>query len=94
MCSPKFRKLLTKELGKIFRYTSSLLCLIVYLANNAKTGYQDFLIRMYLIFCNFALLHSIVLMYLRGASAKRAEIDREGAGRRYARAKSIDSMIF
>ena len=33
-------------------------------------------------------------MYPRGASTKRAEIDKEGAGRRYARAKSIDSMIF
>ena len=49
---------------------------------------------MYLIFCNFALFHSIILMYLRGASTERADIDREGAGRRYARAKSIDSMIF
>ena len=49
---------------------------------------------MNLISCNFALFHSIILMYLRGASIERAEIDREGAGRRYARAKSIDSMIF
>ena len=31
MCSPKFRKLLTKELGKIFRYTSSLFCLLLYI---------------------------------------------------------------
>ena len=34
------------------------------------------------------------VMYSRRASTKRAEIDKEGAGRRYARAKSIDSMIF
>ena len=34
------------------------------------------------------------VMYLRRASTKRAEIDKEGAGRQYARAKSIDSMIF
>ena len=75
-------------------YIFSLTSLIVYAANNAKRGWQDFLIWMYLRICNFAFFHSIVLLYLRGAATKRAEIDREGAGRRYARAKSIDSMIF
>ena len=92
---PQVPETLYKRAGQNIQvYIFSLMSLIVYLANNAKTGYQDFLIRMYLIFCNFAPLHSIVLMYLRGASARRAEIDRESAGRRYARAKSIDSMIF
>ena len=49
---------------------------------------RDFIFPKTLQFCLLS------VMYFRGASTKRAEIGRASTGRRYARAKSIDSMIF